>query len=132
MFYGRGALRAHGYDIDSNFGAQNNRSRSAGDQIEAGNLVQNQLGQLAQAVGTAGQAEENTEEDPPHSGESAVGSLNLIQLALPLLQELAEKRQVTVDAVFTATEDGKRGRITGVAIGEGSIELSIEPLMKSN
>lgn len=50
----------------------------------------------------------------------------------PLAQQLAQDQQVTVDNVFTATEDGKQGRITEVIIGGGQIEFGIEPLPIAN
>ena len=57
------------------------------------------------------------------------GVEDLMSLLSQLLSELIEKRNMTVPAVISVEPDNKKDKITGITIGDGFIDLDLQPFV---
>ena len=87
-------------------------------------VINQQLNRLAEALKSTKKTNRNRRKKKEKDGVE-----DLMSLLSQLLSELIEKRNMTVPAVISVEPDNKKDKITGITIGDGFIDLDLQPFV---
>jgi hypothetical protein len=87
-------------------------------------VINQQLNRLAEALKSTKRSYAN-----PGNTHEQEGVEDLMSLLSQLLSDLIEKRNMTVPAVISVEPDNKMDKITGITIGDGYIDMDLQPFV---